>query len=115
MLAFLTFYFFWHRAGVHVIIGFALMMVTIVVLERVVHTTYTITDEGCLEIYRGRWSKLQRIPLSDIVSMEIRKSPLGLTRYVLIEYGANHFVSVQPDNEENFIQEIRKRLKRHEN
>ena len=109
LLAFLTLYFFWHRGGFHVIIALILLVTTTLVIERVIHTTYTLTDDGFLEIYQGRFSGVRRLPLTDIVSVEVKKPFLGLANYVLIMYGANHFVSVQPDNEEAFIREIKKR------
>ena len=109
MLAFLTLYFFWHRGGFHVIIAAILLVITTLVIERIIHTSYTLTDDGVLEIYQGRFSSMRRLPLSDIVSVEVKKPLLGISNYVLIMYGANHFVSVQPDNEEAFIREIKKR------
>ena len=109
LLAFLTLYFFWHRGGFHVIIALILLVTTTLVIERVIHTTYTMTDDGFLEIYQGRFSDVRRVPLTDIISVEVKKPLLGISNYVLIMYGANHFVSVQPDNEEAFIHEIKKR------
>ena len=109
LLAFLTLYFFWHRGSVSVIIGVVLLVITTLVIERLIHTSYTFNDAGMLEINRGRFSSQILVPISDIISAETRKQPFGVTRYVLIEFGASHFISVQPDNEEAFIQEIRKR------
>ena len=109
LLAFLTLYFFWHRSASHVIIALILLVTTTLVIDRVIHTTYTLTDEGVLEIYGGRFGGVRRLPLTDIISVEVKKPLLGISNYVLIMYGANHFVSVQPDNEEAFIREIKKR------
>lgn len=100
---------FWHRSAVNAVVGVALMIVIILMVERIIHTAYVFTDEGLLVVNNGRFSRSLSIRVSDILSAEVVRAGVLPVRYVLIKYGAGHEVSVQPDNEEAFIREIKRR------
>ena len=36
-------------------------------IEKIIHTTYTLTTDGRLLIYEGRFSRLRERPLSEVV------------------------------------------------
>ena len=106
----LAFYFLWNKMALP-----ALMVVIVIVMmiERVLHTTYTLLlDEDEVEqlvIYRGRFSKPISIRVGDIVKVTRIKAVFGLSCYLLLQYGACHLISLQPDNEELFMAELNKR------
>ena len=92
----------------------------VVLVERSIHTSYTVTTDGMLLISRGRFSKMFSIPLLDIHRIEqVRRVRLGsfcLNSYLLIYYGYSpgeeKVVSLIPSNEEElvtYIQKLRKK------
>ena len=87
--------------------------VVVLMIERVVHTTYVFRrndeEEEMLYIDNGRFSKTKRIRVNDIVSCRKMSTGFGFSRYVLLQCGHKQLVSVQPDNADAFIEEIRKR------
>ena len=97
-------YFFWQRTSAMALVAFLLVCLDVVMIERMVHSSYTLSDDGVLEVQQGRFSKRLRI------RVEVRKTPFGLTRYVLIEHGRHRMVSIQPERPEEFVREVRKRL-----
>ena len=103
---------FWHRSGYMVGVAFLLACLDVAVIERVIHTTYTLTTDGHLVIDKGRFASKTAIPLVEIFKMEQMGAWWRPTHYILITYGSHRVVSVQPDNEEAFIAEIQKRQKR---
>lgn len=102
---------FWHKSAVNAVVGLALMIVVVLMVERIVHTAYTLTADGRLRVSKGRFSLRVEIRLADIVSVETVHGRLLPVRYVLVRYGAGHELAVQPASEEAFIEEIRKRQK----
>ena len=108
IMAVMAMYFLWHRTAIHLIIGFGLIVIVVLMLERLLHTRYTITADQ-LVIDRGRLDQQQSIPLQDITRITKIERKWPVTRYILIEYGGRHETAVQPLNEDCFIQEIQKR------
>lgn len=110
LIGLLAFWMLWIKA----IIPAALLMLLIVFLiERFIHTTYTITTNNDLVLYMGRFGKTRTIKLEKIISAEKRQSHLGRftnTSFVLIQYGANKYVSVLPVKEREFIDLLEKRI-----
>lgn len=90
-----------------------LMLMLIVVIEQIIHTQYTVTTEGTLEIYRGRFIRKKVIPLSEITSIRkdgsMKFGRFSVTDFVLIEYGKEKFVSVLPIKEQEFMELIERR------
>ena len=109
-LALLALYMFWTKRAQA---GCLLAAVVVLMIERVVHTTYVFRrnddEEEMLYIDNGRFSKTRRIRVNDIVSCRKMSTGFGLSRYVLLQCGHKQLVSVQPDNADAFIEEIRKR------
>lgn len=101
--------FFWHRSAACAMVGLALMVAGVLMVERMVHTSYMFTSDGLLVIDRGRFSRTLRIPVSEILDARVVRGRLLPVKYVLIEYGAGRFASAQPVGEESFISEIRRR------
>ena len=108
-------YFFWTKTA---IIGILLAIVIVGMIERILHTTYTFRrvkpidrDEEMdfLIVNEGRFSRNKTVPVCDIVRMEQVKTAMGMDHCVVIEYGIKRLICVQPDNEEAFIKEIKKR------
>lgn len=100
----------------HIWLAMILALMLIVIIEQVIHTSYTLTSEGLLELSSGRFTKKKVIPIHQILSIKQHTSMkfgrFSVTRYVLIEYNIPHkYVSVMPANEQEFIDLIEKRLK----
>ena len=108
--ALLALYMFWTKSA---LVGCLLAAVVVLMIERVVHTTYVFRrndgEEEMLYIDNGRFSKTRQIRVNDIVSCRKMSTGFGLSQYVLLQCGHKRLVSVQPDNADTFIDEIRKR------
>ena len=111
LLALITIFLIWEKNALFALL-FALLMV--VLIERIIHTTYTVTSDGELILYFGRFSKKRKIAIAEILSIEKANSmQLGgfsITKYVLIRYGYKKYVAVLPVHEQEFIELIEKRL-----
>ena len=112
----LAVYFFWVKAA---ILGILVAIVIVGMIERILHTTYTIRrvkpidrDEEMdfLIIDEGRFSTNRNVPLCDVVRVESIRCFFGLDHCLLIEYGAGNMVTVQPDNEEGMKRAIAERI-----
>lgn len=103
-------YLFWFKSVAHVIVGVMVVLMLVAVIESVIHTTYKITSDNKLIIDRGRLSKKQIFPISDIVKISRRETKFKLSHYILIEYGVDKCVSLQPEDENALMDEIKKRL-----
>ena len=83
-------------------------------IERLIHTTYTLTADGFLLIDRGRFSRRRERPLSDIVGVErassMQVAGRALVRYVLVRYADGKFDALSPANEDEFVRALEKRL-----
>ncbi len=111
LVAALAFYFLMARDTVSAALALMLICLDVAFLERAIHTSYTLTDDGLLVVDRGRFARRVAIHVCDILRMERRKALLGGIHYLLIEYGPRKFVSVQTDNEQGFMDEIIRRQK----
>lgn len=110
LLAAMSFWCFWMRTTFSPFLGFVLLFMAVKAIGRLIHTTYTFTPDGLLVISSGRLSKAKTIAVADIVGAWQVKGRLLVAGHIVIEYGAGHLVSVQPDNEKAFVDEVRKRL-----
>ena len=106
LLTSLAFYLFWNRTGTNAIVGAAVVCFIVLIIERQIHTTFTLTADDCLVIYRGRFAKTQTIDVNEITRALAIRTRLHFMSYVLIEYGAGHLTSVQPDDEQEFIRRL---------
>lgn len=100
----------WYK---HVLIALCWIILLIIFVEMIIHTAYTITAAGKLEISRGRFLKKRIIPLTDIHAIEQHRSMrfghFSVTRYVLVKYGEGKFESLLPVKEQEFIELLKKR------
>lgn len=92
--------------------GSVMMLLLVFLIEKVIHTTYTITSGGLLVFYNGRFGRKEKIPVSEITEIEqIQTFTIGkfhLTRYVLIKRGEK-YSAVLPVKESDFIAELQNR------
>lgn len=99
--------------GKHIILAVLIMFLLIVVIEQVIHTTYTITPEGELIIYSGRFIRKKTIPLKEITGVRkvhsMKFGSFSVTNYILIEYGNGKFVSTLPVKEQEFMELLEKK------
>ena len=98
----LMIYFFWIKVA---IVSLFLLIIGVGMIERVLHTTYTVgeTDEGYFLLFPTL------LPVSEIRRVIPMNRLFGLSRYLLVEYGENRLLSVEPEEESEFIAEIKKR------
>lgn len=108
-------YLFWVKVA---ILGILVAIVIVGMIERILNTTYSLQrvkpidceeEMDFLIVNEGRFSRNKTVPVCDIVRIEQVKTAMGMDHCVVIEYGAKRLICVQPDNEEAFIKEIKKR------
>ena len=110
----LAFYLLWQKAA---LTGLFVAVIVVLMIERMIHTTYTFTvseRSEVLRIDRGRFSRPTVIAVNEIVRCTLMKTAFGLSHYLLIEYGERRMVRVTPDNSEAFIAELKKRQEQNE-
>ena len=97
------------------IMAILFMLLLIIAIERLIHTTYTLTTDGRLLLFYGRFSRSEEILLKDIISVE-RASSMKIGRfavmsYVLVKYGTKGKCAVLlPVKEDLFIKTLTNRL-----
>ena len=109
ILTLLAGYLLWVRSAANTLLGFVVVIILVVIIERVIHTVYIFTSAGNLVINHGRFTRKKTIPVNEIIKVTVVNTPMGFSHYILLEYGAEHFVSVQPENYEAFIEELKMR------
>lgn len=98
------------------LVGLLLFLLLIVLIEQIIHTTYTLTADGSLEVYQGRFMRKKVIPFASLRSVRpcgsMRVGRWTVTRYVLVEYGKGNYVSLMPVKEREFLDALKKRMLR---
>lgn len=100
----------------YILIAVLFMLLLIVSIEKLIHTTYTITPDNKLVLFFGRFSRGKEILLKDITfvergsSMQIGK--FAVMRYVLIKYGEGKCIALLPVKEDEFIRLLEERMAR---
>ena len=85
---------FWHMMP---FAGFITAIFVVLIIERVLHTTYTFMhDDQGNDILR-------------IVKVIPMQTAFGASRYLLVKYGPNRLISLQPDDQKAFMSELKKR------
>lgn len=113
LLTVVCFWSFWTKTLVPALVT---LLMLVVLVERIIHTTYTVTTDGRLIVSRGRFSSVLVLPLSDIRRIEkMRSANIGrfhLSEYLIIYYtgegGAERSVTLQPTKEEELVAYIKK-------
>ena len=86
-----------------ILIAVLFMLLLIVVIEQIIHTVYTVSADGNLEISMGRFIRKKVIPIAEITAIRkyhsMKFGKFSVTNYVLIEYGNGKFASVMPVKE----------------
>lgn len=112
LAATLTVYCLWEK---QVIPAVLLMLLLVINIERLIHTTYTVTSDGKLVLSFGRFSRNKEILLRDITLVEracsMRIGKFAVMRYVLIRYGENKCKGLLPVKEEEFIRLLEARMR----
>ena len=94
----------------HILVAVFFMLLLIVSIEKLIHTTYTVTPDGKLLLSFGRFSRGKEILLKDVTSVERASSMqvgrFAVMRYVLVKYGQDKCVALLPVKEEEFIRLI---------
>lgn len=102
---------FWFQQA---IVGLVMALTLIVNIERIIHSTYTLTGDGSLVVYYGRFRKIKTIPLNTITDVELKRSPglggLMASKYVLVHLGDAGLLSLIPVKPEEFVKVLVKRL-----
>ena len=83
------------------------LLIMVVVIERIINTTYTITTEDTLVIHEGRFSKDVVISIGDIDRIDrinrYRIAGRPLLSYLVVVLSDGKEYGIMPKNEENFI------------
>lgn len=107
LLGGLSFFLLWDKK---IIPGAACMLFLVFLIERFIHTTYTLTADGALVIYLGRFFRTKVIRIRDIASIELRCSVKvggrSLLRYVIIGLNTGGYLSLMPLDDEEFIRRL---------
>lgn len=109
----LAFWFFWQKQAA---VGLLVMIIVVGMVERVLHTEYIFRkvkpvdrdeEHWFLIINRGRFARNINIPVEEIKSVKLMRTPLRMGHYLLITYGAGNVYGVQPADEEAFLKELK--------
>lgn len=110
LIAALAVYFLWNRMPVGCV---AMLLLLVMAIERVIHTTYTITTDGRLVVSYGRFQKPVVIAVREVRRVEkLRGLHFGrhcLVEYLLVCYGDEKHVAVMPVKEDEFLETLHKR------
>lgn len=108
LMSALTIYLIWEGNGLLIAVSLVFLLI---IIERSVHTEYKLSQTELI-IDNGKLSKTIIIPICDIKRIErIRKLRIGhkaIINYLIIVYGDEKTVSVIPQHEEDFINQILK-------
>lgn len=66
----LAVYFFWEQIP---LAGLAFLLLMVVFVERIIHTSYTFLDDGTLLIDRGRFSRKRSVCLSEVSEVRLHQ------------------------------------------
>ena len=110
LIGILTVYMLWNKLPLPAAL---FMLWLVVIIEKLIHTTYTVTPDGKLVLFFGRFSRGKEILLKDITSVERASSMqvgrFALMRYVLVKYGGGKCAVLLPVKEEEFIRLLEER------
>lgn len=109
LFAGIALYLFWVKA---VVVGLLFVVLNVMLIERVLHTQYTIGDDA-LTVYRGRFAKSRTIPLTDIRHCYAVQGAFGLSHFLLLEYAGDGRITLEPAEEASFMACLAKRMRAH--
>ena len=82
LIGILTVYMLWSKLSLPAAL---FMLWLVVIIEKLIHTTYTVTPDGKLMLSFGRFSRSKEILIKDIASVE-RASSMQIGRFAVIRY-----------------------------
>lgn len=110
LMGILTLCLLWYKLALPSLL---LMLGMIVIIEKLIHTTYTLTPDERLRLHFGRFLRGKEIPLRDITSVRrVTRQLAGrftLTHYLLVEY-AGKSAKMFPVNETELIRLLEERM-----
>lgn len=110
VLAVTVFLMWTSRNGIAILI---MLLLLVVMIERIIHTNYTVTPDGRLIIHMGRFSKDKTVDLAQVRSVErvaaLRIFGKALRTFVVIECVDGRVFSLIPKEEEKFIKTLNSR------
>lgn len=102
---------FWQMLA---LVALAVALGLVVLIERIIHSTYTLTTEGRLVVYYGRFSKGKNLSLTEITEVELLRGHglAGLlpSQYVRLQLADGTGLSLVPVKPEEFVRALVKRL-----
>lgn len=112
LIGILAVYMLWSK---HPLPAALFMLGLVVSIEKLIHTIYTVTSDGKLVLFFGRFSRGKEILLKDIISVEransMRIGDFAVMRYVLVKYGKHgKYVVLLPVKEVEFIGLLEERM-----
>lgn len=112
LVAFLAVWALWQK---HPVLAAVFMLCLVFSIERLIHTVYTVTADGRLVVYRGRFSRSSERCIADIASVgratSVRVGGRTLFTYVLLVYKDGRYEALQPVKEEEFISLLERRIR----
>jgi len=103
----------WALWDKHIILALLLVVILLVSIEKLIHTTYTLTPDGNLVLYYGRFMSGKTIPLKEVTGVEraysIRMFGFGMMRCVWVHHGKKT-EALMPVKEADFLDAIAKRV-----
>lgn len=76
-------------------------------IEKIIHSTYTVTTDGQLIIYEGRFYKKRKIAIKDINSIKkdhtMNFRNFHCAEFILIQYSGEKYLTLIPVKEQEFI------------
>ena len=69
----------------HAVMAVLFMLLLVIAIERLIHTTYTLTTDDRLLLFYGRFSRSEEISLKDIISVE-RASSMKIGRFAVMDF-----------------------------
>ena len=91
-----------------------MLLLLVVLVERIIHTNYTVTSEGKLIVHSGRFSKDKTIDLAQVRSVKrmaaMRIFGREFRSFVVIECTDGRVLSLIPREEEKFMKHVHQHM-----
>ena len=104
---------FWALWDKHIILALVMVIILLLSIEKLIHTTYTITSDGLLVLYYGRFMRGKTIPLVEVTGVEQAHSMslfgFKLMRCVWVHHPGKT-EALMPVKEEEFVVQINLKL-----
>lgn len=111
ILAGFVIHLFWYRSSINALMGLILSGFLLIVIDKMINSTYTFTDDFKLIIRNGKFSKETVIMINEITNAQVIEIKHFNRKYILLSYGADREIGVRPDRDDRFLRELKKRQK----